>query len=372
MSYDPHPTVQWELTRLCDQHCRGCPSGAGERRDPNELTTYEAYKTIDQIAALRPREVIITGGDPLERDDVYQVVDYARRRGLDPALVLSPTRDLTFDAVARLARNGLTRAVFSVDGSSAAVHESVHGVDGTFAATLRAMRWAESAGLRIEVNTLVVRGNVRDLDAIAALIRPFGIARWNVYFLVPVGDSRRLEMITADEVERAFDVLETIRERDGLTVRTVEAPHYRRFRVQRLLASRLASDGAEWADFTGHEDESAREILESALDGVRSFVYVSHAGDVRPSELAPQSAGNLRYRDLGTIYRGSDLFTALRNPDNLHGKCRACEFRILCGGSRARAYAMTGDLFGADPLCAHDPAMPSSSPLLIRAKEAEA
>lgn len=371
MNYDPHPTVQWELTRLCDQHCRGCPTGASERRDPNELTTYESYKTIDQIAALRPREVIITGGDPLERGDVYQVIDYARRRGLDPSLVLSPTGDLTFDAIASLARNGLTRAVFSIDGSSAAIHESVHGVESTFAATLRAMRWAESVGLRIDVNTLVVRNNVHDLEAIAALIRPFGIVRWNVHFLVPVGDSRRLEMITADEVERVFDVLETIREREKFTLRTVEAPHYRRFRVQRLLASRLASDGAEWADFTGYEDEGTRAILESSLDGVRSFVYVSHAGDVRPSEFAPQSAGNLRYRDLGVIYRGSDLFTALRNPDNLHGKCRTCEFRMLCGGSRARAYAMTGDLFGADPLCAYDPATPSLSPLVSRAKEVE-
>src|SRR5215213_836580 len=108
---EPHPTVLWELTRLCDLHCRGCPSGANERRDPHELSTYEAYKTIDQIAALGPRELTITGGDPLQRDDVDQIVDYARRRGLDPALVLTPSHDLTFEAIAKLQNNGLTCAV---------------------------------------------------------------------------------------------------------------------------------------------------------------------------------------------------------------------------------------------------------------------
>lgn len=342
MNYDPHPTLLWELTRLCDQHCRGCPTGASEQRDPNELSTYEAYKTIDQMAALRPRELIISGGDPLERDDVYQIVDYARRRGLDPSLVLTPSPELTFDALAKLVRNGLTRAVFKIDDSSAPVQS--------------ALRFAVSAGLRIEVNTLVLRNNVADLDRIAAFVRSFGAERWNVHFLVPVGASRELPMLSAAEVERVFAALEDIRARHGIAIRTVEAPHYRRFRVQRIMES--------WSDFTGYasETEGTREILDSALDGVRSFLYVSHAGDVRPSEFAPHSAGNVRYRDLGMIYRGSDLFVALRDPDHLHGRCGQCEFRMLCGGSRARAYAMTGDLFGSDPLCAYVP----------RRKEAEA
>lgn len=349
MSYDPHPIVQWELTRLCDQHCRGCPTGGSEQRDPNELSTYEAYKTIDQIAALRPRELIVTGGDPLERDDVYQIIDYARRRGLDPSLVLTASRELTADAIAKLVRNGLTRAVFSIDEPSAPVHPALH--------------FAVSAGLRIEVNTLVLRSNAADLGAIAALVRSSGAERWNVYFLVPVAASRELPMLTAEEVERVFADLEEIRLREGIAIRTVEAPHYRRFRVQRLLES--------WRDFTGYgsDDEGAREILDCALDGARSFAYISHAGDVRPSELAPQSAGNLRYRDLGVIYRGSDLFAALRDPENLHGKCGRCEFRILCGGSRARAYAMTGDLFGSDPLCAWDP--DTVTPVVSRPKEAD-
>jgi radical SAM protein with 4Fe4S-binding SPASM domain len=371
LAADPHPTVLWELTRLCDLHCRGCPSGANEQHDPNELSTYEAYKTVDQIAALRPRELIITGGDPLERDDVSQIVDYARRRGLDPSLVLAPARDLDFDAIAKLQNNGLTAAVFSVDGSTAATHESVHGVIGTFATTLRAMRWAETAGLRIEMNTLVTRHNADDLEAIVELVRPFSIVRWNVHFLVPTGASRDLAMITGSEVEQVFATLDRIRERETFALRTVEAPHYRRFRLQQILLSRLTADGAGWGDFTGYveEDDTSREVLDASLDGVRSFVYISHSGEVRPSEFAPHSAGNLRYRPLGDIYRGSDLFVALRDPDNLRGKCHECDYRTLCGGSRARAYAMTGDLFGADPLCAYEPGRAGTVPLATRGRE---
>lgn len=346
-AYDPHPTVLWELTRLCDLHCRGCPTGANERLDPNELSTYEAYKTVDQIAALQPRELIISGGDPLERDDVCQIIDYARRRGLDPSLVLSPTRELTPDAIANLQASGLTSVVLGIDSA----HPSAAPI------ALAAMRWAEAAGLRIEVNTLVTRRNLHELDGIVDLIRPFGIRRWNVHFLVPIGASMALEMITAAEVEQVFEKLEEIRGREKFAIRVVEAQHYRRFRVQRMLSSRLATIDAEWGDFSGYVDQETdgRELLDAALDGARSFVYISHAGDVRASEFALHSAGNIRYRPLGDIYRGSDLFVALRDPRNLHGKCRECDYRALCGGSRARAYAMTGDLFGADPLCAYEP-----------------
>jgi AdoMet-dependent heme synthase len=346
-AWEPHPVVLWELTRVCDLHCRGCALGATEARDPNELSTYEVYKTIDQIADLRPRELVLTGGDPLERGDLEQVVDYARRRGLAPALVMTPSEELTFDALANLHSNGLVTAVFSIDGATALTHESIHGVPNTFATTLRSMWWAQRCGLRIEVNTLVTERNHESLEAIAELLRPFGIVRWNVHFLVPTGAARELEMITAAEAERVFAVLDQIRARESFAVRAVEAPQYRRFRLQRLLETRLTSPDGDATDDA---------VLDGALDGARAFIYISHAGEVRPSQFAPHAAGNLRYRPLGDIYRGSDLFVALRDAENLHGKCRQCDFRVLCGGSRARAYAMTGDLFGTDPLCVYEPA----------------
>jgi len=356
-TYEPHPTVMWELTRACDLHCRGCPTGADERRGSNELTTYEAYKTIDQIASLKPRELIITGGDPLERGDVGQIIDYARRRGLEPALALSPTSQLTYDSLARLQREGLTHVIFPVDGSTAEIHESIHDVANTWGRTLRAMRWADCAGLRIEVNTLVCRRNAGDLLAIADLIRPFGITRWNLHFLVPAGPSKNIEMLTAIEAESMFGVIDEIRMRENFAVRIVEAPHYRRWRLQQSLREKLR-EVEQWPDFASYQTEDhAAELRECTRDGAQGFVFISHAGDVRPGEFVPQSAGNLRYRSLGTIYRGSDLFVALRDLDNLKAKCRRCDFRHVCGGSRARASAMTGNLFGTDPLCAYEPPM---------------
>ena len=359
-----HPIVMWELTRACDMNCRNCSIGATGSPGANELTTYEVYKTIDQVDVLAPREFIITGGDPLAREDIVQIVNYARRRGLDPALVVTPSRQLTADTITRLERNGLTRIIFNVDGSTQAIHEQVKGTTGTFAITLHAMRWAEQAGLSIEVNTLIKRHNAGDLRAIADLIRPIGIKRWNLYFLVPITASYQSAMLTAAEAESLFETIDEIQVNETFAVRIVEAPHYRRYLLQRNLQMRI--DNAEvgrWEDFRGYEtadDHPQRDLMDSAVDNARGFVFISHAGDVRASEFLLASAGNLRYRPLSQIYRGSDLFVALRDPANLTGKCGRCEFRHICGGSRARAWVTGGNIFADDPLCDYEPgvAMP--------------
>jgi len=368
-TFEAHPTVMWELTRACDLHCRNCTIGATGFRGANELSTYEAYKTIDQIAALAPREFILTGGDPLERGDVAQVVNYARRRGLDPAFVASPTSQLTASAIENLEHNGLTRIIFSIDGSTAELHESVREGAGTFAKTLRAIRIAEAAELKIEINTLITRRNAGDLNAIADLIRPMRITRWNLYFLVPAIASSRAEMPSAGEAEEAFATIDGIRAREAFAVRVVEAPQYRRYRMHRDLDARL-ENADSWADFAGYENRGGGDVMESALDGARGFIFISHAGDVRASEFLPLSAGNLRYRPLDTIYRGSDLFVALRDPGNLQGKCGRCEFRHICGGSRARAWTVDGNVFADDPLCAYEPGLLMPLPAALGNAEA--
>lgn len=216
----------------------------------------------------------------------------------------------------------------------------------------------KSAGMTIEVNTLVTRQNAEDLLDIVALLRPFSISRWNVHFLVPVGGATRIDPLSAVEAERAFARLADIRAREAFEVRVVEAPQYRRFRLQSKLRERLegAAVAASWSDFSAYEPAAPSEPgLLDTVDGARNFVYISHTGDVRASEFLPQSAGNIRYRMLSAIYRHSDLFATLRDPDNLKGKCGRCEYRYTCGGSRARAWASKGDVFASDPLCAYEP-----------------
>ena len=337
----PHPAVVWEVTRACGLHCQHCPMGAEAQRSPLELSTYEGYKTIDQIASLEPSRFVISGGDPLEREDVFQFIDYAKRRGLDPAIAVSPTAALTQHAVADMARKGASRIVISLDDATALRHDALRGVPGTFALTLDAIRWAREAFMAVEVNTLVSRRNAAHLADVLDLINSLGVDVWNLYFLVPVGGAKSADVPSAEETEKVFDFVDAAAER--IKIRVVEAPHYLRHRIEKL--------SGRWPDFAGYQpDESA-----PATHDARGVVFISHSGEVRPSELLPLSAGNIRYRSLGAIFRGGDLFVALRDPRNLKGKCSRCEYVRACGGSRARAFAATGDLFGPDPLCGYEP-----------------
>ena len=345
--------VMWELTRACKLACAHCPIGAQPRRSPLELSTYEAYKTIDQIVSLNPDELIITGGDPLERADIYQLIDYARRRGLQPSLTVSPTPSLTGAAIGKLKRNGLARLIISLDSSAPERHDGTRGVSGQFGSTLLAIRWARTAELPVEINTLLNRRNTSDLQTIAELLGDVDVQRWNIYFLVPVGGAKHVEPLTAEEVESVFEKLYELSGRVPFPIRTFEAPHYRRFVLQKAVAERqrgiddyfdAKGEGVRIGDDTGHDAVA-----------VNNFLYISHTGEVSVSPFLPLTAGNVRYQPLSTVYRYGELFAAVRDEVNLKGKCGRCEFRTVCGGSRARAFAMTGDLFASDPLCAYQP-----------------
>jgi radical SAM protein with 4Fe4S-binding SPASM domain len=345
--------VMWELTRACKLACAHCPIGAQPRRSPLELSTYEAYKTIDQIVSLNPDEVIITGGDPLERADIYQLIDYARRRGLQPALTVSPTPTLTGAVIGKLKRNGLSRLIISLDSSSPERHDTARGISGQFGSTLLAIRWARTAELPVEVNTLLNRKNIGDLQTIAELLGDVDVLRWNIYFLVPVGGSKNTETLTASEVEDIFARIYELSSRVPFPIRTFEAPHYRRYVLQKAVEERLRSiddyfdtngDGLRIGDDTGR-----------AAVAVNNMLYISHTGEVSVSPFLPLTAGNVRYQPLATVFRYGELFAAMRDDVNLKGKCGRCEFRTVCGGSRARAFAITGDLFASDPLCSYEP-----------------
>ncbi|HUJ14294.1 MAG TPA: radical SAM protein [Thermoanaerobaculia bacterium] len=327
-------TVIWQLTRECDLGCEHCIMVP--RKATHELTTYEAYRTIDQIATAKPERFVISGGDPLARRDIFELVQYARRRGVNPAVVVSPTRKLTAENVSKLRTNGVTKLIFSMNGTSPQRHDAISGAPGSFAATVRAIRWARDAGISVEINTLVTCGSVSELAAIAETIDSFHIVAWNVYFLVPVPASRRNDGISPAEAETAFAALSAIASLSKYRIRVVEAPQFRRYLVKKN----------DWADFAGYVDNA--EIVDEV-------VFVTADGDVQPSEFLPLSAGNLREQPLKTILRSSDLLNALRDRSNLNGKCKRCEYRNSCGGSRARAWAATGDLFASDPLCAYEP-----------------
>ena len=340
--------VIWEVTQACDLSCFHCRACAQPRRNPLELSTLEGEKLIRDVAELRPPIFILTGGDPLKRPDIFYLVRRAAAHGLHPAMTPSATPLLTCEAIAELKRSGLSRLAVSLDGSLPELHDAFRGVPGSYARTLEAIHWANQFGLPIQVNTSISRRNVHDLENIAGLLKQFRLVLWSAFFLVPTGRAQMDDLLSAQEVEETFARLYRLSQELPFKVKTTEAQHYRRYVIQqRIKRSRVIEIGGDgW-------EKSVPGLL--PINDGKGFVFVSHTGEVCPSGFLPVTAGNVRTQRLAEIYRESPLLQSLRDTSRLQGKCGECEFKEICGGSRARAYAITGNLFAADPCCNYVP-----------------
>ncbi|MGZ5476127.1 MAG: TIGR04053 family radical SAM/SPASM domain-containing protein [Thermoanaerobaculia bacterium] len=366
--------VIWENTRACDLACRHCRAAAQPRRSQFELTTAEGFHLIDEIAEMQPKVFVITGGDPLKRDDTYEMISYAKIKGLEPSLTPSATPLLTEEAVEKMKAHGLSRIAVSLDASCAALHDDFRRVPGSFDITLRAIRAAKRLDIPVQVNTTVTRRTIADLPRMVEVLQDAGIVMWSVFFLVPTGRAKSADLVSPEEVEELFGFLYDTSKRVSFSIRTTEAMHYRRYMLQRMSAERGVSLGALRDPSTGLVDASTlflqqgpRQMLIGIQPGAvsraprgvnegKGFVFISHIGDVFPSGFLPLKAGNVKNGSLRETYRSSELFVSLRDNGKLKGKCGRCEFRDLCGGSRARAWSMTGDMFESDPLCTYEPA----------------
>lgn len=341
----------WEVTQACDLACVHCRASAQPDRHPMELTTEEGKNLIDQIAAMQVPVFVLTGGDPIKRPDLFELIAHARAVGVRVSLTPSATPLLTRDIVIRLKDAGLARLAVSMDGAGAATHDAFRGMSGSFARTLDAVRWANEVGLPVQINTTFSRRNIGEIDAIVALMESLRITLWSVFFLVPTGRGKLNDLLSADEFEEVFAKLYRLSKTASFDIKTTEAQHYRRFVLQHKVAERKAGAGPS-------EPERVADSIGRAPRGLndgKGFVFISHTGEAFPSGFLPVSAGNIRQQPLRTIYRESPLFLNLRNTSKLEGKCGACEFKEICGGSRARAYALTGNPYGEEPCCAYNP-----------------
>jgi radical SAM protein len=344
--------IAWEVTRACAYACRHCRVRAQPRRDRRELTTAQGKSLLDDLAGFGNRPILaLTGGDPLMRRDLFELAAHADWRGLRVSLTPTATALVT-DARMREARQaGVRRVAFSVDAANPAVHDAFRGFPGSLARTLAAMAAADAAGLPLQVNTTVCKRNVDQLEHLVPALERWGIVQWSVFFLVPTGHRARSQMLSAAEHERVLTWLYGLSSEVSFDVKATAAPQYRRIAAQR--SARPASGaGFRFADGLDRPSKGVN-------DG-RGFMFVSHRGQVTPSGFLPISAGNVRHRSPVEIYRCSPLFRRLRDPEALRGKCGRCDFREVCGGSRARAYAVSGDHLGSDPSCAYRP--PASRP----------
>jgi radical SAM protein with 4Fe4S-binding SPASM domain len=344
MRFDEAPLlVIWETTQACDLACVHCRASAVSSRHSSELSTEEAYRLLDTVREFGNPLMVFTGGDPLKRPDIFALLRRSVELGLRTNISPSATPLLTKEKIREFRECGVTRMAISVDGPDAETHDGFRGVPGTFRRAVEALEEAQRIGLDTQFQTTVTRRNIHRLDEIAALAEKVGARTWSVFFLVVTGRALAGDDLTAEEYEQVFEKLYNISRLAPFEVKTTEGMHYRRYLARRLRKRPEPAD-------------SNRTVWRTAgvSDG-RGFVFVSHTGEIYPSGFLPISAGNVRFDSLVAVYRSSPLFLELRDADARHGKCGFCEYRRLCGGSRARAYALTGDHLAADPRCTYQP-----------------
>ena len=337
---DERPVVLvWEVTQACGLACRHCRADAQPCRHPDELTTAEGKRLIRDAAEFGDGQlVVLSGGDPLVRDDLAELVSYGDDLGLRMTVTPSGTASLTPERVRKLGEAGIRRMAISLDGATRESHDAFRGEE-SFTDTLDAAAAARDAGIPIQVNTTVCADTVSELPAIRDRVRELGAVLWSVFFLVQVGRGTVLDPISPAHAEQVMEWLHEVDAEERFGVKTTEAPFYRRVGIQR-------------SERDGGSNGTTRR---AGVTAGRGFAFVSHVGELYPSGFLPLSAGNVRETSVVDRYRESTLFRSLRDPDGFSGKCGACEFRHVCGGSRSRAYAETGDPTGSDPLCPHIP-----------------
>jgi AdoMet-dependent heme synthase len=334
--------IYWELTRACDLACRHCRADANPCADPRELRTPDIFRILDEIAAEATPHVVFTGGDPLKRLDFFDIIEHTVGLGLPCNVSPSATPLLTPAVIKKLEALRVAAMSLSLDGSTAERHDALRGVGGTFAQTLQIARQVAQSRIALQINTLVTAETVDDLPDIHRVVREIDADRWSLFFLITTGRGRSLGQLSSDRAEAVLSwALDRAADRRPI-VTTTEAPHYRRLAVTRQKGGRDGTAGRPMVQGLGIRDGNG-------------VMFISHIGEVQPSGFLPLTAGSARTENPLRIYRESPLFQDLRRTESFTGRCGCCEFREICGGSRARAYAATGDPLGSDPLCAYLP-----------------
>jgi AdoMet-dependent heme synthase len=349
-------TIAWEVTRACAFACQHCRADAQHSRDPNELTTAEGRRLIDRLAQFGSPILVFTGGDPLMRRDLFELITYANEKGLRCSLTPTATALPTVERLEKARQAGIRRLALSLDASIPSVHDQFRKVPGSWERTLRILHNARQAGISAQVNTTVARHNLDLLPDMVPFIEEVGAVQWSLFFLVPTGRAQAEWMISPEQHESLFHWLYDLSQVAPFDIKATAAPMYRRVAIERRKAE-LGGNGNAPVAFQGAGFQYA-DGLDRPTRGVNDgngFLFISHIGEIMPSGFLPIRAGNVREDDVVQIYRQHPLFTVLRDPDALKGKCGRCEYRDVCGGQRGRAYGVTGDFLASDPACAYEP-----------------
>ena len=354
-------TIAWEVTRACAFACVHCRADAQHTRDPRELTTEEGHHLLNRFKQFGSPIVVFTGGDPMMRRDLFELIHVATELGLRASLTPTATALPTPERLNKAMEAGVRRIALSLDAPSPEVHDAFRQVPGSWERTMKILRNAHSVGLSAQINTTVTKFNVHLLPDMVRFVEEVGAVQWSVFFLVPTGRGQIQHMISPEEHERVFHWLFDLSQRGTFDIKATAAPMYRRVAIERKRQlpppDGRGVGGETEISFQGAGFQYA-DGLNRPVKGVndgRGFLFISHIGEIMPSGFLPVSAGNVRELDVVETYRHHPLFRDLRDPDKLKGRCGRCKYKVVCGGQRGRAYALTDNYLESDPACVYQP-----------------
>lgn len=338
--------VYWEITRACALACRHCRTEAAPIPHPMQLTFDEGVAFLRQIREFGDPapQLILTGGDPLARPDLFDLIDEARRLGIHVSVTPAATQALTREVLVGLKEQSVGLGL-SLDGSTVVRHDSIRGVSGTFDRTIQATRWAQELEIPLQVNTLVAAETAEDLPAVYELLKSFAIARWSLFFLISVGRGKVLRPLSPEEGEKLMSWIYETSSIAPFVVSTTEAPSYRRVALERMRSEGL----------TAEEIKGSSAYRGFGIRDGHGIVFVSHIGEICPAGFLPLVVGNVRQDHVAEVYRNAPVFRSLHDPAKFEGRCGRCQYHALCGGSRARAFEATGNALASDPFCTREP-----------------
>jgi len=392
MNTDNKPRlVFWEVTKGCNLRCIHCRATATELSSPTDLPTEKALAIINQISEFSNPILVLSGGEPLFRRDIFQLARYGTDRGLRVALATNGTL-VTRTVAKRIVDSGVRRVSMSLDGADADTHDSFRGIPGAFENTLQGFRNLQELGMSLQINMTVARHNAHQLPAVLELARNIGADALHTFLLVPVGcgvDIAAEQMVPPEEYERMLNWFYDQSKNGDIELKATCAPHYFRVAKQRQVEERKAAQAAAVSHSADPNEIGPAEILMPSGTGIvlkpgkhpghpggngaghpngmnaatkgclagTGVCFISHEGEVYPCGYLPVKAGDLRRQTFAEVWTDSPVFAQLRDTGNLKGKCGCCEFRNICMGCRARAFAATGDMLDEEPFCIYQPRM---------------
>lgn len=360
IDFNENPFIAiWEVTRACELRCVHCRADAQTKPHPNELTHEEGIQLIDQIYEMDNPLLVFSGGDCMMREDLFDLADYAVKKGMRVSITPSATANVTKENMEKAKNVGLSRWAFSLDGPNPEIHDQFRGISGSFDLTVEKIKYLHELGMPLQINTVISKYNYDYLEEMAKLVSELGAIMWYIFLLVPTGRAQMDACISPAEHDKVFRWLYNLNKKSPYDIKLTATQHYRRVVLQEKVREHLLDNN------TIHYEDTIPTDYASPIDGLsrapkavnngNGFIFINHTGDVMPSGLLPIKLGNVRNQPLKEIYRESPILKDLRNPDKYKGKCGVCEYRFVCGGSRSRTYAVTGDYLESEPFCVYIP-----------------